>query len=619
MLFFSHKMKSISFLSSYTKLFGVVVLALGAWAAARAVGEPMADSPSAFLRDQTGSAIHWQPWNEQTLKHAKEEGRPVYVFIGYFLSELSRATTRQSFANPEVVEFLNQNFYCILVDRDEQPELAACAQHYLRTVKQLDGWPAHLWLTPELQPFEGGSYLPPSEEWGKASFIKIARQAKDAWTTDATACRSRAAEAVSALAHPFSAIKSEAAHIPEKLTAAATAWRETADAVHGGFGDAPKAPEPELLRFLLRQSPADRAIALATLHAIIAGAIHDPIDHGFFERTTDAAWRMPNFQKTLMMQARLALAFLDGAQISGDAPLAAGAREALDYALARLALPKGGFAAAQDGTGETLAGYFAWTEAEIDSALGADAAAFKTAYGVVAAGNVSAEEDASGVFTGKNLLYRATPVGEVAAEAALVRAAGKLSTVRDQRAALPRDERATAGAHGLMLAALSRAGVQLAEPKYLDAAKLLFATVKKEFITSATGDVRRLRGSASAGTPVDYAALALGCREYGQATKNNEADTLAAQLLARVDQLYVDSASGHYYSSPAELPIGLFTRAPAAVDTLSAEAIALQAGVPADVAKALQASLVASLESTPTAPGDGLLALVLAQPTPAKP
>ena len=229
----------------------------------------------------------------------------------------------------------------------------------------------------------------------------------------------------------------------------------------------------------MRQSPADKETALKTLRAIAAGAIHDPVDGGYFERTTDAAWKIPYFQKTLTMQARLALAFLDAAQLSGDKSFATAAHSALDYALLRLALPDGGFAAAQDGTGETAAGYFAWTAAEIDIALGAEAAAFKTAYGVVAAGNVSAEEDSSGTFAGKNLLMRTTTIGEPAAEAMLASAAAKLRAVRATRPALPRDERATAGAHGLMLAALSRAGYQLAEPSYLDAAKRLFGIVKK--------------------------------------------------------------------------------------------------------------------------------------------
>ena len=613
-------MKPILPLPLWLQLSGLALLSVGFGAAARAADAPLASSASAFLRDQAGGTIHWQTWDAATLKRAKDEGMPVYVFIGYFLSELSRATAKQSFATPEVVDLLNQNFICIIVDRDEQPDLAASAQHYLRTVKQLDGWPVHLWLTPELQPFEGSSYLPPSEEWGKASFIKVARQAKDAWTASPAACRSQAAEAIRALAHPFPAVTPAPEKIAEKLSAAAAAWRATADAAHGGFGESLKLPEPELLRFLLRQSPADRELALTTFRAIAAGGIHDPVDGGYFERATDPAWRMPYFQKSLAMQARIALAFLDAAQLTGDKSFVTAARGALDYALTSLVLPDGSFASAQDGTPEANAGYYAWTAAEIDAALGTNAAAFKTAYGVAAAGNISAEEDASGTFAGKNLLYRATPAGDAAAETALAAAAGKLRAVRDKRPALPRDERATAGSQGLMLAALSRAGAQLAEPRYLKAAAQLFTAAKKNYVTSAAGDLRRVPGSASAGTPADYAALALGCREYSQAAKNKEAAGLSAQLLARTGQLFYDAAGGRYYSAPAELPAGVFARAPAAVDALAAEALALEAGVPADTAKALAAGMVVMADNATANPsGDILLALALAQPAPAKP
>lgn len=589
------------------------LLAFTVCTGARADESPLTKSASIFVRAQADSKIQWQTWNEATLRRAKAEDRPVYVFIGNFLSELSRATARQTFTNAEVVELLNKNFICVLVDREEQPDVAACAQHYLRTVKQLDGWPAHLWLTPELQPFEGGNYLPPSEEWGKASFMKIARQALDAWNADPAACRARGAEAVSSLGHPFPAVTPAPDKIPEKLSAGAAAWMETVDATHGGFGDTSKSPEPELLRFLLRQSPADREVALTTLRAVVAGAIHDPVDGGFFERSTDLAWRMPYFQKTLLLQARLALALLDTAQLSGDQAFATAARSVLDYTLTGLALADGGFAAAQDGTGETSAGYFAWTEAEIDAALGAGSAAFKSAYGVVTAGNVSAEDDASGNYTGKNLLYRALPLGDAAAESALSASLVKLRKVRDQRPALSVDDRGTSGAHGLLLAALSRAGTQLAEPRYLEAAARTLATIKKEFLAD-TGDVRRLRGSPAPGAPADYAALALGCREYGRAAKQADADALATQLLARAGQLFFEASSGRYYSAPAEMPLGIFTRAPAAVDALSAEALALQAVVPTETGKAMAAGLVAPMEYVPAAPGDVLLALALSQP-----
>ncbi len=434
---------------------------------------PAATSP--LQRDIAGSPVHWVAWDAALPARAKQANKPVYVFLGSFLSELSRATCRQTFANADTAAFLDANFLCVFVDKDEQPELAAAVQYYLRDVKQMEGWPAHLWLTPELQPFEGANYLPPTEEWGKASFMKIAQQAQAAWASDAPGVRSHAAETVARLAAAPPAVKASTAS-PEKLSAAAAAWRARFDATHGGFGDTPKNPEPELLRFLLKQSPADRDAAHATLRALAGSALRDPLDGGFFRYASDVAWHLPYQQKTLADQARLALAFLDGATASEkDAPaFAAAARGALDYALKRLVHADGTFAAAEDATDDEHAGYYAWTEAEIDAALGADAAAFKRAHGVTAAGNVSADDDPSGRYQGKNLLRSALP-----ADAKDAAASATLLAARDKRPAITRDERATAGTHGLLLAALSPAGAQLHEPRYLDAAPRPLAAAQR--------------------------------------------------------------------------------------------------------------------------------------------
>jgi uncharacterized protein YyaL (SSP411 family) len=580
-------------------------------ATAHAAAPDLATSASALLRSQAHSTINWETWNPEVLRRAQAANKPVYVFVGSWLNELSRATCQQSFANADCVAYLNQHFTCVIVDREEHPEVAACARLYLQTMKQTDGWPAHLWLTPELQPYEGAGYLPPSEEWGRSGFPLVARQASDAWTSDPRACRGHAAEAISmmSLHGPDALPNLSPAALTEKLAQAAAAWRESFDAAHGGFGTVPKSPEPELLRFLLHGSPADREAALASLRALLNGAVHDPLDGGFFSRSTDAAWRIPYLQKTLADQARLALACLDAAQTAGDPAFARAARGALDYAVSRLGLPDGGFAAAEDGTPGESAGYYVWTAAEIDAVLGPDAAAFKSAYGVAPDGNVPADEDLSGVYRGKNILFRSTAPGDAAGEAKIAVAASRLRAVRDQRPAPARDDRATAGAHGLMLATLARAAAQLNEPGYLAAAARTFAVVQTQFVISADGDVRRLRGSTAPAAPADYAALALGCREFSRAAKNTDADALANRLLARAGNRYFGAAQGGYFAAPTPLSIGLFVRAPATGDPLTAESLALMAGAPPEQAAAMTKALSALLtEGVPTA-GDVLLAL----------
>lgn len=577
---------------------------------ARAAGPGLADSASAFLHANADSPVQWLPWGGGAFDRAKQEKKPVFLVIGSFASELGQAMRRQTFARPDTAKLLNQNFVCVLVDREEHPELAALYQAYLSNVKQLSGWPLNLWLTPELQPFEGATYLPPSEEWGKASFMKVAQQALAAWNTDPAGCRARAAEAVAQLA-PAARPGPPAGALPDKtpgrLAAAAEAWRALFDAERGGFSDPPKNPEPELLRFLLRQSPADRAAALTTLRSLATSAVRDPLDGGFFRYATDAAWHLPYPQKTLSDQARLALAFLEAAQGDEAKNFGPVARGALDFALERLGRPDGTFAAVEDAAADEFALYYAWTEAEIDAALGTDAAAFKQAHGVAAAGNVTADDDPAGRFAGKNLLRSAIPGDDKDHQAA-----ARLLAVRARRPAPPRDERATAGTHGLLLAALSRAGAQLGEPRYLEAAGRTFEVIKKQFLLSPDGDLRRLRGSTAPAAPADYAAVALGCREFARAAHRNEADALATRLLARADSQFFDPAGGRYYATPAALAPGIFVRPLAAGDPPSAESLALQAGVPREQAQAMAAALAGSLEeSAAPARGDLLLALAL--------
>jgi uncharacterized protein YyaL (SSP411 family) len=585
--------------------------ALLAPVAARAAAPGLATSASAFIRAQAHSPVNWTLWNADLPARAKGGQKPVYVFIGSFLSELSRATCEQSFTNADAAAYLNGHFVCVLVDSEEQPDVAAAARLYLQTVKQTVGWPAHLWLTPELQPYEGAGYLPPSEEWGRSSFSMVAHQAGNAWAADPGSCRGHAREAVTMMAMrgPETLPNFPPASLKDKLAEAAVAWRATFDSGHGGFGIAPKSPEPELLRFLLHQSPADRETALTALRALLNGAICDPLDGGFFRRATDDAWRVPYLQKTLSDQARLALAFLDAAQVTGDATLARGARGALDYALSRLAAPDGSFAAAEDATSNERSGYYVWSEAGIDAALGPGAPALKSAYGVQPGGNVSTDEDPAGVYRGKNFLFRSAPPGDAAAEAKLTAARGRLRAARDQRPLPARDDRASAGAHGLMLAALARAATQLNEPSYLAAATLTFEVVQKQLVASAEGDVRRLCGGAAPGAPADYAALALGCREFSKAARNADADALANRLLARAGSTFFDAGQGRYLASPATLPAGLFVRAPTVGDPLTAEALALMAGAPPEQTAAMTKGLSALLNEDGAVAGDVLLAL----------
>ncbi|MDQ5981094.1 MAG: uncharacterized protein QG602_4072 [Verrucomicrobiota bacterium] len=318
--------------------------------AARAETSPLASSPSEFVRAQAASGVKWQVWDAATLAQAKQQNKSIYVFIGSPLSELTRATINQTFTSEKTVAWLNENFFCLFVDADAQPDVAALGQHFITTVKQLKGSPVHLWLTPDtLQPYDGANYLPPSEEWGKPGFLKAARAALDTWTVDPARARALATEALDMMRLP--PVDTNAPlDIEAKLAAAAKAWVAAADPVNGGFGTAPKLPEPELIRFLLTRGDEAREAAIKAARALVNGALRDPVDGGFYRRCIDEAWKEPYFQKTLADQARIALALLDAADAAKDDKLRAAGIAALDFALKELRNPNGSLAAALDGT-----------------------------------------------------------------------------------------------------------------------------------------------------------------------------------------------------------------------------------------------------------------------------
>jgi uncharacterized protein YyaL (SSP411 family) len=356
---------------------------------------------------------------------------------------------------------------------------------------------------------------------------------------------------------------------------------------------------------MLLQSPEDRKDALETLRALATSAVRDPLDGGFFRHASDAGWRIPYQQKTLADQARIALAFLDGAMGTDASSFGQCARGALDYALSRLSLHGGTFASAEDATGDDFAGYYAWTEAEIDTALGADSQAFKLAHGVLPGGNVPASDDPSAQYAQKNLLRSlADTDARQAADAA------RLLAVRDRRPFPPRDDRASAGAHGLILSALARAGEQLGERRYLAAARRTLEAVKAGFLLSQDGALRRMEGSALPAAADDYAALALGCQDFARAANDRDAAAFATLLLAQLDARFYDPASSVYFGAPKPPGPGLFMRPLAAEDPPTAGPLALLAN--ASHARASAAALSASLdESSAQAPGDQLLALAL--------
>ena len=553
--------------------------------------------------------VQWRTWGSDLPEAARQAGKPIYVFAGSRLNELTRVTVQQSFSNPETAAFLNRYFLCVLVDLDEQGALGAVIRAHLSLIRQTEGLPVHLWLSPDLRVIEAAAYLAPTEEWGRPGFMQLAGQVKDAWLADPKNCGARIAETLALAADAAAketAPPADVSNIRILIDRAAARWREKADATNGGFGDAPKQPQPELLRFFLTRPDPDRALALFTLRAMANSALRDPLDGGFFRYSTDAAWQLPSFQKRAVDQARMALAYLEADAVSPDPVMRAAAQGALDYVLAKLALPKGGFAFAEEGSAASPDSPFLWSREELGSALGSAADTFFKRHRVAQEGSFSNEQD-PGAHLKRLYVLRSSLPSSPDDNAQL----SKVVALQKGKPAPLRDERSFVGSQAFLLVAFSRAAVQLKEPRYREAADKLYLTLRTFISDGPSLPVHRMAGSTEPASPTDLAALAWAFRVYGKEMTKPEPADWSDRLLRKLAAESLDETKGCFIVPPLQPRFGLLAyRAPALAEPCHAEALALLGGFGGREAAALRSGMAERLRrEDDTENGDLLLAL----------
>jgi hypothetical protein len=325
------------------------------------------------------------------------------------------------------------------------------------------GWPLNVFLTPEQTPFYGGTYWPPEPRHGMPSWTQVLHAIAETWSENGEEIRAggeRARERLSggATLEPSGEPLTETA-----LDAAVAALANSYDARHGGFGGAPKFPHASAIEFLLLRG--ERAMSLATLHAMAAGGIHDVVGGGFARYSVDAAWTVPHFEKMLYDNALLARAYLHGWQASGDEPLLAVARDTLDWALREMLAPDGGFCSALDADSEGVEGrYYVWTADELRELLGEDAGAAIAWFAVSEQGNF---QDPHHPAPSLNVLQdRSAPADREQRE----RIRARLLQARTERTRPGLDDKRLTSWNALMISALADAGQALGEERYLQAA-----------------------------------------------------------------------------------------------------------------------------------------------------
>jgi hypothetical protein len=551
----------------------------------------LAAEKSPYLLQHANNPVEWYPWGDEAFARARVEDKPIFLSIGYSTCHWCHVMEHESFENVEIASVLNREFVSIKVDREERPDVDRVYMTFVQATTGAGGWPMSVWLTPELQPFYGGTYFPPTARWQRPGFVDVLLEIARTWRNERERVIASAANLTARLRELDRASAAADAPPVAALDETRRQFRASYDARRGGFGSAPKFPRPSELLFLFREhartgDPDARDMALHTLRAMALGGMRDHIGGGFHRYSVDGEWRVPHFEKMLYDQAQLVLAYLEAAQITGDAFYAAIADDTLTYVVRDMTGANGGFYSAEDADSippeqagqpdahKVEGAFYVWSASELRDILGDDASVFAERFGIEDGGNAPA--DPQGEFVGKNLLYTASPVEDVAARtgrsrdevtAALARARAALFAAREWRPRPHLDDKVLTAWNGLMIGACARAARVLrtetlgGSPEgavHHVAAAQRAARFLRDTMWDAERQVlrRRYRDGEAAidGYAEDYACAIFGLLELFQADGDPGWLDWAGVLQTRQDELFWDAAEAGWFSTTGADP-----------------------------------------------------------------
>jgi uncharacterized protein YyaL (SSP411 family) len=541
----------------------------------------LAGEKSPYLLQHKDNPVDWRPWGPEAFNEAKDSDRPLLLSVGYSTCHWCHVMERESFSNPDVAAVMNRLFVCVKLDREERPDVDKVYMTAVQAMTGQGGWPLNVFLTPDLKPFFGGTYFPPSARWGQPGWIQLLERVGDLWKTRRADIESDAARLSKEVArHVASEGEERRRPAAKALEAAAAAYRGACDPESAGFGGAPKFPMPANQRFLFRHfartgDAESRTMALEALRAMARGGIFDQVGGGFHRYSTDAQWRVPHFEKMLYDNAQLLENLADAVLVSRDAELERALRRTVEYLKRDLRGPHGGFYSAEDADSlpPELAGtasneshehkeegaFYLWTNAELFPVLGADAGPFRLRYGIEENGN--APSDPHGEFEGKNIPYDKDPGAMDEASAANARA--MLLALRAKRPRPGLDDKCLASWNGLTLSGLARAYAATGDAGFLALAQGAADFLRRE-LASADGAslFHRWRDGARAvaGMAEDYAFVAQGLLDLYEADFDPRRLAWALQLAETAIARFGAPGGGLYQTAEGEAG-ELFARA----------------------------------------------------------
>ncbi|HEV7922448.1 MAG TPA: thioredoxin domain-containing protein [Thermoanaerobaculia bacterium] len=498
----------------------------------------LANETSPYLLQHAHNPVDWYPWGDEAFGKARAEDKPVFLSIGYSACHWCHVMERESFESEAIAELLNRDFVAIKVDREERPDVDSIYMTAVQVMTGHGGWPMSVFLTPDGRPFYAGTYFPPDDRHGLPGFRRVLAHVAEAYRARRSEVEEAGTEIRKAIAGSLPAVQPADVISHQQLERAAARIAQGYDAVHGGFGGAPKFPPSMSLDFLMQVAwrTGDRAlrgIVTHTLTMMARGGMYDQIGGGFHRYSTDAHWLVPHFEKMLYDNALLARLYTRAWQFTKDPYFAQIAHETLGFVERELMSPAGGFYSTLDADSEGVEGkFYVWTRGEVLDVLGEeDGRAFCEQYDIAEGGN----------WEGHNI-----PNLEGAPDDRTADARRKLYEAREKRIRPGRDEKILSGWNGWMLAAFADAAVAFDHDSYREVVRR-----NADFLL-ARCTPRLLRHAKIPALLEDYSGVAWGLTLAYEATHDRRyldaARALTDDILAR----FKDEEHGGFYDTPTD-------------------------------------------------------------------
>ncbi|HEX9775063.1 MAG TPA: thioredoxin domain-containing protein [Actinomycetota bacterium] len=500
------------------------------------------DATSPYLLQHAENPVDWYEWGPEALDRARAEDKPILLSVGYAACHWCHVMAHESFEDAQTARLMNERFVCVKVDREERPDVDGVYMAAVQAMTGQGGWPMTVFLTPAGEPFWGGTYFPPEPRHGMPSFRDVLAAIHDAWTTKRDAVLAQSADITAHIDRAAALPSASGEPSGETLANATRSMLEQLDPEWGGFGGAPKFPQPMTLEFLLRMHLAGAEGALGavtlTLDRMARGGIFDQVGGGFHRYAVDRIWLVPHFEKMLYDNAQLLRLYARAWQVTGSPLYRETAERTADFLLAEMRHPDGGLFASLDADSDGAEGtFYVWPYEEIIAIAGDDMPVAVAAFALSGSGN----------WEGVNVLWRPDPDEAIAAEAgigagelraALDRVRTRLAEARAQRPRPATDDKVIASWNGMAIAALAEAGRVFGRTDFLAAAETAARFVLGRMRREDGRLLRSWREGRTSGPAFldDYAHMADACLTLYETTFEpswwREARALGEAMLA---------------------------------------------------------------------------------------